>query len=121
MKQILLTMLLTVYTAGALFTLGLAMLYPFAFGMKDFPAWTCWIVYPLTLIIIATMDKVHEFFNKQLLDKPRPVNSFTCKGCGHNLPMEFNVRTENYCYLCDPKVTLNECLSKEPLEHKTKK
>lgn len=43
-------------------------------------------------------------------------DGFTCQGCNHHLPMEFNVRTENFCYLCDPNITLEECLSDEPLE-----
>lgn len=30
---------------------------------------------------------------------------FTCKGCGHNLPNDFSVKSEEYCYLCDPEVT----------------
>jgi len=46
----------------------------------------------------------------------RLADGFTCQGCKHQLPMEFNVRTKNFCYLCDPNITLEECLSDEPLE-----
>ena len=48
--------------------------------------------------------------------KPVLDDRFTCRGCQHYLPMEFNVRTEGFCYLCDPNITLEECLSDEPLE-----
>lgn len=37
--------------------------------------------------------------------------TFTCLGCGHKLTMDYNARTKNYCYLCDPNITLEECLS----------
>ena len=36
---------------------------------------------------------------------------FTCRACGHELPRQFNVKTEGFCYLCDPAVTLEECLN----------
>ncbi len=41
---------------------------------------------------------------------------FICQGCENHLPMEFNVRTENYCYSCDPNITIDECLSDKPLD-----
>lgn len=41
---------------------------------------------------------------------------FICQGCKHELPMDFNLRTEGFCYLCDPNITLAECLSDEPIE-----
>lgn len=41
--------------------------------------------------------------------------SFTCRGCNNELPSEYNVRTDGFCFLCDPKITLEECLSDEPL------
>jgi len=44
------------------------------------------------------------------------ADGFTCQACNHHLPIEFNVRTEGFCYLCDPNITLEECLSDEPLE-----
>ena len=44
------------------------------------------------------------------------ADGFTCQACNHHLPIEFNVRTEGLCYLCDPNITLEECLSDEPLE-----
>ena len=39
--------------------------------------------------------------------------SFVCKKCNHELPKTFSVKTDQYCYLCDPKVTLEECLQKD--------
>ena len=38
---------------------------------------------------------------------------FVCKNCNHELPKTFSVKTDQYCYLCDPKVTLEECLQKD--------
>ena len=47
--------------------------------------------------------------------KPPVVGSasFVCKNCNHELPKTFSVKTDQYCYLCDPKVTLEECLQKD--------
>jgi hypothetical protein len=36
--------------------------------------------------------------------------TFICKGCGHDLPNDFSIRTEDYCYMCDPNVTVEELL-----------
>ena len=44
------------------------------------------------------------------------ADGFICQGCKHELPMDFNLRTEGFCYLCDPNITLDECLSDEPIE-----
>ena len=44
------------------------------------------------------------------------ADGFICQGCKHELPMDFNLRTEGFCYLCDPNITLAECLSDEPIE-----
>ena len=38
------------------------------------------------------------------------VKTFTCKQCGHLLPVDMSMRTEGYCYLCDPNVTVKELL-----------
>ena len=43
---------------------------------------------------------------------------FKCRACNQELPIAFNVITEGFCFLCDPNVTLEECLSDEPLEKK---
>ena len=40
---------------------------------------------------------------------------FTCQNCKNELPIEFSVRTKGVCYLCDPNITLAECLSDEPI------
>ena len=44
------------------------------------------------------------------------ADGFICECCKHELPMDFNLRTERFCYLCDPNITLAECLSDEPIE-----
>ncbi len=40
--------------------------------------------------------------------------TFICTSCKHTLPKTFQVRTPGFCYLCDPNVTLEECLSDKP-------
>ncbi len=38
---------------------------------------------------------------------------FVCQGCKHELPTAFCMRTEGYCYLCDPNIDVNELLNDE--------
>lgn len=38
------------------------------------------------------------------------AETFNCKRCGHNLPKEYQIKTDGYCYLCDPNITVNELL-----------
>jgi hypothetical protein len=40
-------------------------------------------------------------------------SSFICKGCKCEVPNNFSVKTDEYCYLCDTEVTLDECLQDE--------
>lgn len=60
-----------------------------------------------------------ELENKMDENKKRPISidngSFCCKSCNHVLPIKFQIRTEEYCYMCDPNITLDECLSDKPL------
>lgn len=49
-------------------------------------------------------------------DQQSTTDSFICQACNNNLPIEFNVRTKGFCYLCDPNLTLEECLSDLTLE-----
>ncbi len=39
-----------------------------------------------------------------------PDELFTCQGCGHELPITFVERTPQFCYLCDPNITVEELL-----------
>lgn len=43
-------------------------------------------------------------------------NLFKCIGCNHTLPIIFQMKTENYCYLCDPNITLDELLKSTPIQ-----
>lgn len=36
--------------------------------------------------------------------------TFTCKGCNHELPEVYSIKPGGYCYLCDPNVTVKELL-----------
>ena len=40
---------------------------------------------------------------------------FYCAGCGHQLVRSYQLRTQDYCYLCDPNITVVELLSDEPI------
>lgn len=33
---------------------------------------------------------------------------FICKGCKHKLPIDYQIKTKGYCYMCDPNVTLRD-------------
>lgn len=46
---------------------------------------------------------------------------FTCKACKCKLPIDFQMRTEGFCYLCDPNITIEELLSSKPLVNITYK
>jgi hypothetical protein len=35
-------------------------------------------------------------------------DEFVCKGCEHALPLSYCIKTEGYCHLCDPNVTVEE-------------
>jgi hypothetical protein len=56
------------------------------------------------------MTKVSEKNEQQCTIVGVNRSSFTCKGCEHDLPLDYCVKTDDYCYLCDPAVTLEECL-----------
>ena len=40
---------------------------------------------------------------------------FRCNACGHELPKTFQLRSEGFCYMCDPDIKLEEPLSDQPL------
>ncbi len=41
---------------------------------------------------------------------------FKCQGCGHELESKMCMRTPNYCYLCDPNITVDELLSDKEIK-----
>lgn len=40
--------------------------------------------------------------------------TFKCNSCGHELPLNYNMRTPGFCYMCDHNVTVEELLSPTP-------
>lgn len=42
--------------------------------------------------------------------KVNKEENFKCKQCGHTLPIGFCMRTPNYCYICDPNITVEELI-----------
>lgn len=65
MKEVGSNILFILYLFASLMTLGWAILFPFGIGMKDFPTWTGWITYSLTLIIMASQRKVLQYFSQK--------------------------------------------------------
>lgn len=45
---------------------------------------------------------------------------FICQSCEHELINALKGKSDNYCYLCDPNTTLEECLSEFEEKNKTK-
>jgi 16S rRNA G966 N2-methylase RsmD len=35
---------------------------------------------------------------------------FICEACNHELPISYSIKTKNYCYMCDPNITMEELL-----------
>lgn len=65
MKQISINILIIIYQTLSLFILCVAILYPFMINMKDKPLWLKWyLIYPLTLLIIASQKKMFKLINK---------------------------------------------------------
>lgn len=64
MKKILMRMAYIVYSMGSCFILGMAILSPFMWGSDDVPTWLYWVIYPLTLLIMASQKEMHAFFDK---------------------------------------------------------
>lgn len=56
------------YIAVSLFILLWAVLFPLFMGMKDFPTWTGYIAYPLSVIIFISQKNVLQYFhNKDII------------------------------------------------------
>lgn len=59
--------LFILYSIGSMFVMGMAVLFPFAFGMKDCPPTFVIVeIYVLTLIIMVTQEKCITFFRNKL-------------------------------------------------------
>ncbi len=44
------------------------------------------------------------------------IETFTCRQCQCELPTKVQLRTEDYCYLCDPAISVDELLATEPVK-----
>ena len=65
MKEILTNIIIMLYFCTSLFTLYLAITYPFVMNMKDNPIWLKWYyIYPLTLLICASQRQCLELIDK---------------------------------------------------------
>lgn len=54
--------LFIIYIFSSVFTLVIAIFYPFLIMSEEFPAWSGWIIGPLVLLIIFTQGKVLNYF-----------------------------------------------------------
>lgn len=52
----------------------------------------------------------------EIKNSPTEQGLFTCKGCSCELTKDYVLRTEGYCYLCDPNIKLSELLPENKLE-----
>lgn len=66
MQQFILSVLFVLYTMASLVILFLAILLPLYFGMKDFPSWIAFIIYPLALIIGVTQSRCLLYFHQKI-------------------------------------------------------
>ena len=65
MKEFIKRLIAIVYLILSVSILIIAIVYPFALAFKDAPPiWTCFILYPITLIIMASQSQVINYINK---------------------------------------------------------
>lgn len=51
---------------------------------------------------------------KLMSDIQKAINedsTFKCEGCKHILPKDYVIKTPNFCYMCDPHLTIEEILN----------
>ena len=64
MKTFFTTLLVIIYLAVSMGVLMVAMVYPFALSLDDGPpAWTCWILYPVALVVMASQSQVLDWID----------------------------------------------------------
>lgn len=63
MKRILINMGMIIYLVSSMFILLLAIAIPFMIGMKGFNPIIAWIVYPLTLLIMASQQQCLKYMD----------------------------------------------------------
>jgi len=64
-KEILKNMVIFACFIIALFTLCLAILFPLAYGSDGFPGWLAWVIYPLALIIISSINPIINLLSQK--------------------------------------------------------
>jgi hypothetical protein len=68
MKIFLKNLLLYFYLVISTGILMTAIVYPFALSFDDGPPlWTCWILYPITLIIMASMQQIIKWAKSDIV------------------------------------------------------
>ena len=67
MKEFGMRLLALCYMMCSMFILMLACVYPFALSFDDGPQlWTCWILYPITLAIMASQKQALKWADKYM-------------------------------------------------------
>lgn len=62
MKYFLYNMLFVTYILTSMVVLIFALVFP---GMRDFPSWYAWIIYPLAIIVSLSSKRTIRFFEKK--------------------------------------------------------
>ncbi len=75
------------------------------------------VIFLLTIAIFLTWFApllIESIEHKRYMKKKKIENNqavFKCKGCEHELPLNYSMKNPKYCYLCDPEVTIDELLN----------
>lgn len=65
MKTIVIRIIILLYIVTSMAILLTGIAYPFALQFEDAPPiWTCWVLYPSCLVIMASQKDVIEWCNK---------------------------------------------------------
>jgi hypothetical protein len=65
-KEFITRLLAISYLIISVFVFGAAIVLPFAMGFEDSPPlWTCFLIYSLTLVLIASQPQVISYINKK--------------------------------------------------------
>ena len=70
MKEIARNALFMLYTFTSLAIVGVGLVWIYPVGMGSVPAWTCWIVYPLVILVMSSSDIFHRYFDKEPNNPP---------------------------------------------------
>ncbi len=74
MREIGINIVLILYVCISCFILGIAMLFPFLARYENFPIWTAWIIYPVTILIMSSQNKMTLYFINKISTHPKDLH-----------------------------------------------